>query len=99
MSRSSSNQQTIEFQLELMMVHLEQMNKRLDMLEKTCMSLIEKKSAPAVVCPYHTMSVSHHLDKRIDQDIMKEKQESQKIKINKSVKDSYSTMMQRKAAV
>jgi len=25
------------------MVHLEQMNKRLDMLEKTCMALIEKR--------------------------------------------------------
>lgn len=96
MSRSSSNQQTIEFQLELMMVHLEQMNKRLDMLEKTCMSLIEKHSAPAVVCPYHTIA-NQHLEKRIEQDIKQENQNaSSKIK---TVKDSYSTMMQRKAAV
>ncbi len=38
-----SSDSSLEFQLELVMVHLEQMNKRLDMLEKTCMALIEKR--------------------------------------------------------
>lgn len=38
-----SSESSLEFQLELVMVHLEQMNKRLDMLEKTCMALIEKR--------------------------------------------------------
>ena len=31
-----------DFQMELMMVHLDQMNKRLDMLEKTCVVMMEK---------------------------------------------------------
>ena len=73
MSRSA-NQQTLEFQLELMMVHLEQMNKRLDMLEKTCVSLIEKNNATQVVCPYHSqqMTAQQHLDKRIHHDRLQE---------------------------
>lgn len=46
MLRQSPGSST-EFQLELVMVHLEQMNKRLDMLEKTCMALIEKRLGEA----------------------------------------------------
>ena len=97
-----SNRQSIEFQLELMMVHLEQMNKRLDMLEKTCMSLIEKSIAPAVPCAYHTIA-KQHLDKRVEQDVLqevkeaKEREKENSLKAPKIVKDSYS--MQRKAAI
>jgi hypothetical protein len=92
-----SNRQSIEFQLELMMVHLEQMNKRLDMLEKTCMSLIEKSIAPAVPCPYHTIA-KQHLDKRVEQEVLQEvKEKETSTKASKIVKDSYS--MQRKAAI
>lgn len=59
------------------MVHLEQMNKRLDMLEKTCVSLIEKNSGAGtapVVCPYHAqqMTAQQHLDKRIQHDMQQE---------------------------
>lgn len=76
---TSTNQQTLEFQLELMMVHLEQMNKRLDMLEKTCVSLMEKNNAaPPSVCPYHAQQINaqQHLEKRIQHDRQQEQSQS-----------------------
>lgn len=92
-----SNRQSIEFQLELMMVHLEQMNKRLDMLEKTCMSLIEKSIAPTVTCPFHSVA-KQHLDKRAEQEVLQGVNEKETTtKSSKNIKNSYS--MLRKAAI
>jgi hypothetical protein len=98
---SSANQQTLEFQLELMMVHLEQMNKRLDMLEKTCVSLMEKNNAPPAVCPYHA-AAQQHLEKRIQHDLQQEqKQQHQQQSQHSNSQSSISnrTSLQRRAAM
>jgi hypothetical protein len=102
MTKSSTvNQQTLEFQLELMMVHLEQMNKRLDMLEKTCVSLMEKNNAvaPPAVCPCHAQQ---HLEKRIQHDRQQEEASSLEKKSQQQTTDpaAYSRVyLQRRAAM
>lgn len=83
------------------MVHLEQMNKRLDMLEKTCMSLIEKNNNTPSVCPYHAqqMTAQQHLEKRIQRDIEQEVTEDQQLAKSTSTQQQPRASLRRRAAV
>lgn len=58
MNRSKSSM-SYEFQMELMMVHLEQMNKRLDMLEKTCVVMMEKNTNAVSAQQYFDSKRAH----------------------------------------